>query len=97
MPKCQIKAAFYHHYTIFYSAQFNIRNDAFIEIGNKSPDNGQGTGCGDCVDILVEIVTNIELTESKLSHPIYFKRLLRKETYILSCKGMIVQRHISKK
>lgn len=95
MPKCQTKAAFYHHYTIFYSAKFNIRNDSFIETGNKSPDNGQGSG--DCVDILVKTVTNTELTESKLSHPIYFKRLLRKETYILSCKDVTVQRHISKK
>lgn len=37
------------HYTVFYSVEFNI------ETGNKSPDNTQGTWCGDCVDIFVDI------------------------------------------
>lgn len=55
MRKYQTKAEFYHHYTIFYSVEFNIRNYAFIETGNRSPDNMQGTWCGDSVDILVEI------------------------------------------
>lgn len=83
-------------FTIFYNSKFNIRTDGFIETGNRSPDNEQATGCGDCVGILVEIVRNTELTESKLSHLIYFKRHLRKETYILSCKGVTVKRRIAR-
>lgn len=54
MQKYQTEAEFYHHYTIFYSVEFNIGNYAFIDTGNRSPDNTQETWCGDCVDILVE-------------------------------------------
>lgn len=79
-------AAFCHHYIIFYSQEFNIRNYAFNETGKKIPYKMQGAWCEDCVDILVEIYDNCRAHFIKMKPCQLFEKVSEKRHLLFTLR-----------